>query len=94
MRMIEALLVQIEADSDHTTNPPARKEKSAAQKRGRKAIGLRDYKVLAAQQIALLEARMAQIGDRKSKQWQNMRKQVLMYRLRIKQRQQASYERD
>ena len=32
---------------------------------------------------------MAKLGDQRSKEWQNLRKQVLMYKLRVKQRRQA-----
>ena len=51
-----------------------------------------DYESKAKAQIASLEAQMAQIGNQKSKQWQMMRKQVLMQKLRLKQRKQAFYE--
>ena len=91
--MIESFVELVEAGQDSVDHPPVPKmQKKVAQKRGRKAIGLRDFQTIATEQITNLEARMALITDQKSKQWQNMRKQVLMYKLRIKQRQQALYE--
>ena len=93
--MIQDFVTQVEALPDSTDDYQQSSSMAfnttaqARSKRGRKAIGLNEFKTIAAEQIDKLQARMAMIGNKQSKEWQNLRKQVLMYKLRVKQRKQA-----
>ena len=88
--VIKSFVEQVEAVKlDSTDDGVDSAQPQTFGKRGRKAIGLGAFRTIAEDQIVKLQARMAKLGDQRSKEWQNLRKQVLMYKLRVKQRRQA-----
>ena len=61
------------SESTHEQSPSSDAQHSS-NKRGRKAIGLNDFKSIAAVQINKLQVRMAALGDHRTKEWQSLRK--------------------